>query len=122
MRIGVRHNLCLEPGPEYWHLGVLTAIQTGVIRKWAKAIVEAGFKALAVDPSQASHFFRNITSFMVGYFTVRPAVADGFVDWDWLRPRQACERASCVSHIRLDKPVVVMMNGHTSKGVIFEPD
>jgi len=99
----------------------------GIPVKWdqisgAKAIIEASFKDFAVAPSQGSHFFQNITSFMVGYFTVNPAVTDSFVDWDWLGTRKPCDHTSCVSHIRLDKPVLVMMNGHTNKGVIFKPE
>ncbi len=99
----------------------------GIPVKWdqisgAKAIVEACFKDLSVDPSQGSHFFQNITSFMIGYFTVNSAVTDSFVDWDWLASQPPRERLGYVVHIRLDKPVVVMMNGHTNKGVIYKPE
>ena len=39
---------------------------------------------MSVEPSQGSHFFQNITSFMIGYFTVNNIAGKGFVDWDWL--------------------------------------
>jgi hypothetical protein len=99
----------------------------GIPVKWdqisaAKAIIEAGFKDFAVDPSQGSHFFQNITSFMVGYFTVNPTVTDSFVDWNWLAAQTACERTGYVRHIRLDSPIVIKMNGHTNKGVILKPE
>lgn len=98
----------------------------GIPVKWdqisgAKAIVEAGFKDAAVEPSQGSHFFQNITSFMVGYFTVTPAARDSFIDWDWLRSMSPSRQSSHVMHIRLDRPVVVKINGHTNQGVILKP-
>ncbi len=99
----------------------------GIPVKWdqisgAKAIIEASFKDFAVDPSQGSHFFQNITSFMVGYFTVNPALDESFVDWEWLSSQPAWERSGLVRHIRLHKPIVIKMNGHTNKGVIFKPE
>jgi CheY-like chemotaxis protein len=99
----------------------------GIPVKWdqisgARAIVEASFKDLAVDPSQGSHFFQNITSFMVGYFTVNPTLENSFVDWDWIGSRPGCERADYTTHIRLRRPLVVMMNGHVNKGVILKPE
>jgi hypothetical protein len=99
----------------------------GIPVKWdqisgAKAIIEASFKDFAVDPSQGSHFFQNITSFMVGYFTVNPTVTDSFVDWNWLAAQTPYERTRYVAHIRLDKPIVIKMNGHANKGVILKPE
>ena len=99
----------------------------GIPVKWdqisgARAIVEASFKDLEVDPSQGSHFFQNITSFMVGYFTVHSSMEKSFVDWKWLREQDAVEETQFVRHIRLASPVVVKMNGHENKGVIFKPE
>ncbi len=50
----------------------------------AKAIVESNFKDFDVEPSQGSHFFQNLTSFKVGYFTVNSHKGNGFIDWAWL--------------------------------------
>ena len=50
----------------------------------AAVIVESGFKDIDVTPSQGSHFFQNITSFRIGYFTVNNSDDSSFVDWDWL--------------------------------------
>ena len=52
-------------------------------------IVEAGFRDFRVAPSQGTHFFQNLTSFNVGYFTVNPDVGEGFVDWEWLAAQPA---------------------------------
>ena len=61
----------------------------------ARVIVEAGFRDFKVTPSQGTHFFQNLTSFNVGYFTVNPDVGEGFVDWDWLAAQPAvCETAA----------------------------
>ncbi len=87
----------------------------------ARAIVEAGFRDFTVTPSQGTHFFQNLTSSNVGYFTVNPDAGEGFVDWDWLAAQPAVEEASCVRHLRFDRPVVVKMNGKTNQGVILKP-
>ncbi len=99
----------------------------GIPVKWdqicgAKTIIEAGFKDFDVDPSQGSHFFQNITSFMVGYFTVNSRVKHAFIDWDWLRQQPAAEEKRFVRHIRLDKPVIVKIDGHQNKGMILKPE
>jgi CheY-like chemotaxis protein len=99
----------------------------GIPVKWdqisgAKVIVEAGFKDMEVDPSQGSHFFHNITSFRISYFTVNSTTQDGFVDWQWLRNRPPAEEKKFVRHIRLDKPVVAKVDGHRNKGIILKPE
>ena len=87
----------------------------------ASVIVEAGFKDLNVTPSQGSHFFQNITSFRVGYFTVNALDNESFVDWDWLTSRPATEELTYTRHLQFDQPVVVRINGHKNKGIILKP-
>ncbi len=87
----------------------------------ARAIVESGFKDMDVTPSQGSHFFQNITSFMVGYFTIHPRVGQGFIDWDWLLSQPICEEKMFTRHLRFEQPIVVKMNGHRNKGLILKP-
>jgi CheY-like chemotaxis protein len=87
----------------------------------ARAIVESGFKDMDVTPSQGSHFFQNITSFMVGYFTIHPRVGQGFIDWDWLLSQPICEEKEYTRHLRFDTPIVIKMNGHRNKGLILKP-
>ncbi len=86
-----------------------------------KAIVEAGFRDFKVTPSQGSHFFQNLTSSNVGYFTVNPEAGEGFVDWEWLAAQPAVREADCVRHLQFDAPVVVRMNGRTNTGFIAKP-
>jgi hypothetical protein len=86
-----------------------------------KAIVEAGFRDFKVTPSQGSHFFQNLTSSSVGYFTVNPEAGQGFVDWDWLAGQPAVEEADGVRLLRFDEPVTVLMNGRANTGAIGKP-
>jgi hypothetical protein len=87
----------------------------------ARVIVEAGFRDFRVTPSQGSHFFQNLTAFQIGYFTVNPDAGEGFVDWQWLTSQPAVEEEGCVRHLRFEAPLVVVMNGKTSRGMIFKP-
>ena len=87
----------------------------------ARVIVEAGLRDIAVTPSQGTHFFQNLTSFNVGYFTVDDAEANGFVDWDWLRRQPALDEAGPVRHLRFDQPLIVKMDGRRGEGVILKP-
>jgi len=88
----------------------------------ARAIVEAGFRDFKVTPSQGTHFFQNLTSFNVGYFTVNPDMGEGFVDWDWLAEQPAVRETAFVRHLRFERPIVVMMNGKKNEGMIFKPE
>jgi CheY-like chemotaxis protein len=87
----------------------------------ARVIVEAGFRDFRVTPSQGSHFFQNLTAYQIGYFTVNPDAGEGFVDWDWLARQPAVEENGCVRHLRFASPLSVVMNGKSSRGVIFKP-
>ena len=88
----------------------------------ACAIVESGFKDLDVTPSQGSHFFQNLTSFRVGYFTVSEHLGFGFIDWEWLRLVPAVGSRSYTRHLRFDRPMTVKINGYKNKGIIVKPD
>lgn len=87
----------------------------------ASVIVEAGFKDFQVTPSQGSHFFQNLTSFRVGYFTVNSIDHLGFIDWDWLNNQSAIEELNYTRHLRFDRPISVRINGHENRGVILKP-
>ena len=87
----------------------------------ARVIVESGLKDIKVTPSQGSHFFQNLTSFRVGYFTVNPGSGDGMIDWDWLAGQPAVTEAQYVRHLHFDDPLVVKINGKRQRGVILKP-
>lgn len=99
----------------------------GIPVKWeqiagAKVIIEANFKEISVTPSQGSHFFQNITSFMIGYFTVNDHIGSGSLDWKWLSGLKRHEEKEFTYHIKLDKPLTIIMNGHEHKGLIYKPE
>jgi CheY-like chemotaxis protein len=87
----------------------------------ARVIVEAGLRDLTVMPSQGTHFFQNLTSFNVGYFTVNPELGEGEIDWQWLDAQPQVSAAAHVRHIRLAGPVVVAMDGRKGEGVVLKP-
>jgi CheY-like chemotaxis protein len=87
----------------------------------ARAIVESGFRDFRVTPSQGSHFFQNLTSFQIGFFTVNAEAGEGFVDWEWIAAQPAAGQTASVRHLRFDRPLVVKMNGKRNTGVIYKP-
>ncbi len=98
----------------------------GIPVKWdqiagARVIVESGFKDLVVTPSQGTHFFQNLTSSNVGYFTVNAEVQEGVVDWEWLSGLPALKELGSVRHVRLERPLLIKMNGKENRGVILKP-
>jgi CheY-like chemotaxis protein len=99
----------------------------GIPIKWdqisgARAIVEAGFKDIDVTPSQGTHFFQNITSFQVGYFTINSKIRQGMVDWDWLLTQPAVEEKVYTRHLRFENSIIVKINGHLNRGIILKPE
>ena len=88
----------------------------------ARAIIETSFRDMTVEPSQGSHFFQNITSFMIGYFTVNATSTKSFVDWDWLLQQEPIEIKEFTRHIRFNNPIVIKMNGHQNRGIILKPE
>jgi hypothetical protein len=87
----------------------------------AKVIVETGMKDLIVEPSQGSHFFQNLTSFSIGYFTVNTTNTFSTLDWKWLLKQETVEEKNFVKHIRLKKSCTIKMNAHENIGVIIKP-
>ena len=83
-------------------------------------IVEAGLRDLKVTPSQGTHFFQNLTSFNVGYFTVNPESGDGTVDWQWLEAQPAVSSPPTCATSASTSPILVLMNGKKNEGVILK--
>lgn len=87
----------------------------------ARTIVESEFKDISVTPSQGSHFFQNLTAFMIGYFSIDTVHHAGFIDWDWLLSQKPVEETEFTRHLRFKNPVQIKMNGHKNKGIILKP-
>ncbi|MHB0980697.1 MAG: PEP/pyruvate-binding domain-containing protein [Thermoleophilia bacterium] len=87
----------------------------------ARVIVESELKDMPVAPSQGSHFFQNLTSFRVGYFTVNAEAGDGLVDWEWLAAQKAASEGDFARHLHFEQPLMVKMNGTKREGIILKP-
>jgi CheY-like chemotaxis protein len=87
----------------------------------AQVIVEASLEDFVVTPSQGTHFFQNLTSLGIGYFTVHPSLSEGFINWDWLAAQELVEETRFVHHVRVSEPLDVVLNGYKQEGVIFKP-
>jgi len=83
----------------------------------AKAIVEATLEKMNVEPSQGSHFFHNLSSFQISYFTVRHGRGVG-IDWEWLATEEAMSEMEFVRHVRLSEPLLVRVDGRSGRGLI----
>lgn len=103
----------------------------GIPVQWAqisgvKVLVEASPAGYDVEPSQGSHFFQNITSRHLGYVTLPAGVEKigkkgDFLDWAWLDAQQAERETEHLRHIRLEKPLTLVLNGRKGRSVIAKP-
>ncbi len=87
----------------------------------ARIIVESGLKNYRIDPSQGTHFFQNLTSFRIGYFTVNPYIKEGYFDVDFLNSLKADYEDEYIRHVSFDKPLEIMVDGKLHRGVILKP-
>ena len=97
----------------------------GIPVKWphisaARLIVECGLENYRIDPSQGTHFFQNLTSFGVGYFTINPYKNDGYFDEQWLNEQPAEFETEHIRHVKLNHPIVIKMDGRNSLGVVMK--
>jgi hypothetical protein len=98
----------------------------GIPVKWpqisaARIIIESGLKNYRIDPSQGTHFFQNLTSFRVGYFTINPYIKEGYYDVEYLNSLDVVFEDSYIRHVRFPNPLEIMIDGKTHKGVILKP-
>jgi Phosphoenolpyruvate synthase/pyruvate phosphate dikinase len=98
----------------------------GIPVKWphisnARVIVECGLEDYRIEPSQGTHFFQNLTSFGVGYFTINPFKGDGWFDEEYLNTLPAVEETKYLRHVRLEAPMEIKMDGKRSLGVVLKP-
>ncbi|HBG58148.1 MAG TPA: phosphoenolpyruvate synthase [Porphyromonadaceae bacterium] len=99
----------------------------GIPVKWphisqARVIVESGMENYRIEPSQGTHFFQNLTSFGVGYFTVNPFLEnDGFFDEPFLNEQPAVFETDYIRRVHFDKPLCIKINGKKRVGVVLKP-
>ena len=86
----------------------------------AKIIVEMGLPDFPLDASMGSHFFHNVTSMNIGYFSIQYGHSNNYLRWDKLNGKQVEHRTKYFKHIRFQKPVIVLMDGRKRKAIILE--
>ena len=82
-------------------------------------IVEAGLTNYRVDPSQGTHFFQNLTSFGVGYFTINAFMNDGVYNQEFLNAQPAVHETKYMRHVHLHQTMGVKMDGKMKLGVVL---
>ncbi|MDR1919175.1 MAG: phosphoenolpyruvate synthase [Tannerellaceae bacterium] len=97
----------------------------GIPVKWphisnARVIVESGLENYRIDPSQGTHFFQNLTSFGVGYFTINPFRNDGWYDEAFLNAQAAVAETEYLRHVRFSSPILIKMDAKKSRGVVMK--
>ncbi|MCI5757289.1 MAG: phosphoenolpyruvate synthase [Bacteroidales bacterium] len=97
----------------------------GIPVKWphiagARVVVERGLDGYRIEPSQGTHFFQNLTSFGVGYFTIGREGADGWFDEAYLDSLEAVEETEHLRHVRSTQPLVIKMDGKHARGVVMK--
>jgi hypothetical protein len=98
----------------------------GIPVKWpqisaARIIIESGLKNYRIDPSQGTHFFQNLTSFRVGYFTINPYINEGHYNVDYLNNIVAVYEGNYIRQVRFANPLEIMIDGKKHRGVILKP-
>jgi hypothetical protein len=86
----------------------------------AKVIIEAAIENLNVEFSQGSHFFHNLTSFNVCYFSINMG-APIQLDWEWLNKQKPANEMRFVKHVSLHYPLIIKVDGRSGRGVIHKP-
>jgi len=121
MAVEDRHYILVGPGrwgsSDPW---------LGIPVKWphisnAMVIVESGLSNYRIEPSQGTHFFQNLTSFGVSYFTINPFQNDGSYDLEFLNSQPAEFENQYLRHIRFNSPLIVKADGRKNIGVIMKP-
>lgn len=99
----------------------------GIPVKWphisnARVIVESGLSDYHIDPSQGTHFFQNLTSFGVSYFTINPFINEGSYDTEFLNAQPAEYESAYIRHVHFDQPITIKVDGRKNKGVVMKPE
>jgi DNA-binding response OmpR family regulator len=107
-------------GPGRW--GTRDA-STGIPAYWsqisqAKVIVEMDLPGFSPEASLGSHFFHNITSLNVGYFSINQSSESDFLDLEILNKQEIVQETTFFKHVKFQKPLTILMNGKEQKAII----
>lgn len=97
----------------------------GIPVKWpmisaARLIVESSLANYRIEPSQGTHFFQNLTSFGVGYFTINPTIGDGIYDCEFLDSLEAEYESDFLRIVKFDAPLSISINGKKGVGIVLK--
>ncbi|MBN1145396.1 MAG: hypothetical protein JXA72_13275 [Bacteroidales bacterium] len=88
----------------------------------ARVIVEVSLANFPLDSSLGSHFFHNVTSMNIGYFSVLDTSMTDFINWEILQESETMQQTKYLKHIRFSQPLKVLMNGKQKKSaIVFNP-
>jgi len=87
----------------------------------AKVIIEYGMSEFPVDPSFGSHFFQNVTSMRIGYFTINHKKKQDRLDMNWLNAQTEKAVTKHTKWIQLERPLTITIDGQTGEGTIIKP-
>ncbi|MCG2726169.1 MAG: hypothetical protein L6420_07950 [Elusimicrobia bacterium] len=95
----------------------------GIPVKWrqisnSKTIVESNYEKFSIDPSYGTHFFHNVTSLGMAYFTINSKQKEQMLDWDWLKTQKAEIDMEYVKLIKVEKALDIRVDGSSGKGII----
>jgi hypothetical protein len=85
----------------------------------AKVIVEVSLDNYPLDSSLGSHFFHNVTSMNIGYFSVQHTSSTDFVNWEMLEKAELVSRTAFFKHIRFSQPLTILMDGKQKTSAIL---
>ena len=89
----------------------------------AKVVVEADFEKLVVEPSLGSHFHHNLTSLKMGYFHIGQKSPDEeLINWEALKQAQVIRETKYVKLVRFQEPLVIKIDGQSSRGVVLKQE
>jgi len=84
----------------------------------AKVIVESSLEGYPLDASSGSHFFHNVVSMNVGYFSVQPEMSKSYIKWDVLKKQELVNQTKYFRHVRFKNPLTISMDGKKRMAVV----
>jgi len=85
---------------------------------YAKVIVEMGLEDFPLDASLGSHFFHNVTSMNVGYFSVHHVKKQEYVNFEILQQQKVVEETEYFTHVEFENPLNILMDGKHQKAIV----
>ena len=86
----------------------------------ARAIIEIGIDSFSPEPSFGSHFFQNLTSLRIGYFTLDKKSYKDNIDWKWLKEQNYIYKSDLINVIKLSEPLLIKLDGVKGEGIILK--